>query len=165
MFEICIVASAYWIKKTNTNKLKKIIINLFNNLEMFFKNIHEFDDYQYHVSSTQINCCIELLNILSILQYIYKINYSIVIQYKKWFIIFMHISDVIWLIYMFFLNWKMSTIWLCFKFNQAEKDRILSDFNNLNNTLHVFLLTNLVFNFDINLHLSNCHHIIIAELF
>ena len=52
--------------------------------------------------------------------------------------IFMHISDVIWLIYMFFLNWKVSTIWFCSEFNQAKRNKILNDFNNLNNILHVF---------------------------
>ena len=35
----------HWIKKTNANKLKKLIINSFNDLEMFFKNMHEFNDY------------------------------------------------------------------------------------------------------------------------
>ena len=53
--------------KIRSDKLKNIMSKLFVNLEMWLKYTHFVSDYQYIILRTHLNCCIEFLNVSSIL--------------------------------------------------------------------------------------------------
>ena len=83
---------------------------------------------------------------------------------KKQLTNFSQTSAIVWLVYMFCLNWESLTAWLCFRLSQSEQDQIITDFNNSNDSLEILLSIHAIENFEINLQI-NCHNMIVLEHF
>ncbi len=155
-----------WIDQSciKAMKLKNITNYSFDDLKFFLRNIHNINDYQYTVLSSWLNCVIELLNISPVLWYVCLKLYSVKMIQKEWLTDFFQTSVIVWLVYMFCLNWESFTAWLCFELSQSEQNWIITDFNNSNDSLEILLSTHAIEDFEIDLQ-TNCHNMIILEHF
>ena len=144
--------------------MKNLVNWLFDKLELFLKYTHETSDYQYHVSENCIDQAIELLNIFSTCHYVCKILYIIVNLKRKQLIMFEYNSSVVWLTYMFCLNWEAETAWMWSETTQTECNHIVNNFNNSIEFLQIFISMHQVDDLEINLQLFSCHHMIVLEL-
>ena len=121
--------------KIKTEKLKILTNDDNADLLFFLKNTHDNHNYQYAISSTCIDHACKFFNISSFLWYIIQILYEIVTLKKKYLMLYCKILTVIWTILMFYFNYDTQTAWFCTEITQAEKDRIITNFINNNETL------------------------------
>jgi hypothetical protein len=86
-----------------------------------------------------------------------------VTQQKKRLVLMAETPAVAWVMYMFSLNYGVQTAWLRAGTSQAERDRIITDFNRTNGTIQVLISTHKVGGFGVNLQ-GGCCHMVIVEL-
>lgn len=116
-------------KRKGKSVLANITSKPFAAIEILLRNMHPQSDYQYHVPSNRVGRAIELLNISPTIRYIILRLYDIVTVQKERLVIFTYTPDVAWTALCFCLNWGVRAAWLRAGVTQAERDRIISDFN------------------------------------
>ncbi len=147
--------------KTKAGKLKSLMATGCSGLPFFLKNTHDEKDYQYVVPNTRIGRALELLNISPSLRYVCMVLFKIVTQQNRRLVL---IAETVgWLTLVFCQNYGEPTEWLRGGSTQAERDRILTDFTNINGSTKVLISTHKVGGFGLNLQ-SGCCHMVILEL-
>lgn len=150
-------------QRLGKKKVSFIVTKPFCKIETFLKYSCPNTEYQYHVPTTQVDQALNFINMSATIWYLTLILHQVVTVEKKHLTIFCNNPDVAWTVICFSMNWSAPTAWLCADITQTEHDHIISDFNNINGTLRVIVTTHLIEEFEINLHQSNCHHMMIIE--
>ena len=140
-----------------------ILTTPFCGIEWFLRYSHPVSNYQYQVPTNRVSRALEMLNISATLRYLCLILHQVVTVLKKRLTVFATTPDVAWAVTCFCMNWGTPTAWLRAGITQAERDHIISDFNDKNGTLRVLITTHQVGGFGVNLHRSGCHHMVILE--